>query len=184
MDKTQRPSLSSDDYWRQRYWDILEQNKKLREELESVKSQLSTALSDLESLRSQQPSELSQTIRPSNPLTTLELSHSTHMEDMLQVLCTSRNSLKLSLSAHFSSRNGKSGVWDTLSQRTLGLDLRESLFPIPSLGEKEEDTIEVEDSQSESERMYEEFMVLGVKSNTTEPEVLLQFPDRQFGRDS
>lgn len=190
MDKTLRPSTSAaEDYWQQRYWGILEQNKGLREELESVKSQLSLALTELEAARHLlSPDPPSQTTRrslDSNPLSdTLELSRSSHMEDMLRVVCTSNGSINLSLSSHFSARLGKSGGWETFNQRTAGLDLRESLFPIVSLGEREEDSIEVADCQSSNDRLFEEFMVLGVRKRDGEPEILLQYPGRDFGQDS
>ena len=189
MDKTLRPSTSADDYWQQRYWDILEQNKKLREELESVKSQLSLALTELETSRHLLASDLStlptRKSLDSNPLSdSLELSRSTHMDDMLRVVCTSHGSINLSLSTHFSARLGRSGGWETSNRGTAGLDLRESLFPIASLGEREEDSIEVADCQSSDERLFEEFMVLGVRKRETEPEILLQYPGREFGQDT
>ena len=195
MDAPGRRSERGDDYWQSRYFEVVAQNKRLREENESLKDELTSTRSELADTQRmlEETSRASASSHNDVPVPhlsdTLELSH-TNVKYMLSLVCTSQSSINLSLSNLFEPHNFKSSFADTINQRSKDtLDPHSTdLFRIESVGEREEDSIEVLDSQSSTDKMYEEFMVIGLSaySKTTDnpAEVLMQYPNREFVRGS
>lgn len=195
MDALGRKSDPIDaDYWRKMYFDVLAQNKKLREENTNLRAEMTTLRGEL--IETQRQLELTTRISEASASEaisprmgdTMELSKSS-VQYLLSLVCTSQSSINLSLSNMFATHNFKGTMEDTINQRLKDtLEPHVELFRIESLGEREEESIEILDSQSSADRMFEEFMVLGLstysKTTETSAEVLHQYPNSEFQKGS